>query len=246
MARFIQHIIRDGDTLQGIAQQHLGDMSQWETLVQFNNLKYPYIVDTIEEKLTNPNHLVTIGDTVLIKVSNDIQSTLIEELRRSSEYDQEELFALALGKDLDILPAARKLSDKGNDFEVLAMKGNRKGGIATVRGLDNLKQSLFIRLITPQGSYVGHPTYGSRLFKYLGNKNTEENATMIDIEIERTLRTDARVTRCELLERSISGTQYSASFSISTYTLEEAFEFVISARQSGIVALLDTYNDLNT
>ncbi|QZA69117.1 baseplate assembly protein [Bacillus phage 278BB001] len=241
--KFVKHIISYGDTMQSIAQQELGDMTQWVSLVKFNNLKYPYIVDTVEEKMKNPDHLVTIGDTLLIKISDDAQSILINELKRSPEYDQEELYALALGKDLDILPLPRGMGDPGRDSETLEMKGNSRGGIATVRGIENLKQSLYIRLLTPKGSYVGHPNYGSELHKYLGMKNTEENAALIDLEIERTLRTDSRVKKVTLNQHVLTGNSYTVSFSVSTMSLEDAFEFVLSAQNNGPVVLLDNFND---
>lgn len=245
MSKFVEHIVRDGDTMQAIAQEKLGDMSLWTELVSFNDLRYPYIVDTLEEKMENPDHLVTIGDTILMRVDDDVQSTLIQELKRSSEYSQAELYALALGKDLDILPLPKGMTDPGQDAEILELKGDNKGGIATVRGVDNLKQSLFVRLITPQGSYIGHPLYGSRIHLYLGKKNTEENASLIDIEIERAIRTDTRVTTCKLVNRRIIGNTYAAEFKVSSITLEDAFDFVVSADQ-GTVVLLDSFNDLVT
>jgi len=245
MSKFRQHIIKEGDTLQGISQQHLGDMSQWQDLARFNNLQYPYLVDTTTEKMENPDHLLTIGDVLLIKIENDIQSNLIQQLKRTSEYDQEELFALALGKDFDILPKPRTLTEPSRDSEVFELKANNRGGLKTIRGIENLKQSLYIRLITPRGSYVGHPSYGSDLHKYLGMKNTEENAALIDLEIERTLRTDGRVTNCEMLYRSIKGNGYEATFSVTSISLEEAFEFSIAAQNNGPVVLTDNYRDFS-
>jgi phage baseplate assembly protein W len=243
LSRFIQHIVREGDTMQGIAQQRLGDMSRWVELTQFNSLQYPYIVDSIDEKMENPEHLLTVGDIVLVKVEEDPQADLIQELRRANDFDQEELYALALGKDLDILPLPIGLTDPGRDTEALEMKGDNTGKLKTVRGIENLKQSLYIRLTTPKGSYVGHPTYGSRLHEYLGLKNTEENASLIDLEIERTLRTDSRVTQVELVDRQIGGNQYMATFSVTSITLEQAFNFVVAAQQNGPIVLLNNYNE---
>ena len=34
------------------------DMEQWHTLVNLNHLEYPYIVDTPQEKMGNPEHLL--------------------------------------------------------------------------------------------------------------------------------------------------------------------------------------------
>lgn len=244
MTQFAQHIIKEGDTLQGIAQQRLGDMSQWQDIARFNSLQYPYLVDTVEEKMENPDHLLTIGDILLVKVDEDnVQANLIQQLKRTTEYDQEELIALALGKDLNILPQPRTMAEPSRDSEIFELKANNRGGLATIRGIENLKQSLYIRLITPKGSYVGHPSYGSDLHKYLGMKNTEENAALVDLEIERTLRTDARVTKCELVARTIKGNGYEATFSVTSITLEEAFEFSISARNNGPIVLTDNYRD---
>ena len=239
MVRFKKHIVAYGDTIQSIAQMHLGGMNYWVELAEFNNLKYPYVVDTIEEKMTNPDHLVTIGDTLLIQATNDQKSNLITDLKRTPEYNQEEIYALALGKDLDVTPELRGIGQPGYDSELLGLKANDKGRIATVGGLENLRQALFIRIMTPKGSYVGHPNFGSEVHLYLGRKNTEENASLLDLEIERTLRTDSRVSNVVFNEHVITGNSYKGSFTVFTMSLEEAFQFVISAEANGPVVLLN-------
>jgi len=245
MVQFKKHVISYGDTIQSIAQDELGDMTQWVALAQFNNLRHPYIVDTVEEKLKNPDHLMTIGDTLLIKVDNDATGDLIMNLSNATTYDQEEIMALALGKDLDILPLPHNIGSPGYDSQVLEMKGDGKGGIATKRGIENLKQSLYIRLITPQGSYVGHPLYGSRVDMYLGMKNTEDNAMLIDLEIERTLRTDGRVKNVVCNGHTVSGNTYTASFTVTSYSLQEAFQFVVSSINNGPLVLTDNFVPTN-
>lgn len=232
-----------GDTIQAIAQRYLGNMNNWIELAEFNNLRYPYIVDTPQEKMQNPNHLVAVGDTILVRVSNDEQTTLIADLKRMPEFDQEELYALALGKDLDITPLPKDIGSPGWDSEILELKGTPKGGLAMVRGVENLKQALFIRLTTPLGSYVGHPNFGSKLYTYLGKKNTEENIKLINIEIERTLRMDGRVTHVEMHQSVIKNKVYAVSFKISSIALEDAFDFVIAAQDEGLV-LLNNFNEL--
>lgn len=243
MVRFKKHVISYGDTIQSIAQQELGDMSRWVELAQFNNLRHPYIVDTVEEKMQNPDHLVTIGDTLLIRIDNDDTSTLISNLSNINTYDQEEIYALALGKDLDILPLPRGIGSPGYDSEIFEMKGDGKGSIAIRKGVENLKQSLYIRLITPLGSYLGHPNYGSKVHMYLGKKNTEENATLLDIEIERTLKTDGRVTNVKNNGHIIQGNTYTASFDVYAISLEQAFQFVVSSSNAGPLVLLDNFNN---
>lgn len=240
MVKFRRYIISQGDTIQSIAQYALGDMNRWVELAEFNNLRHPYIVDTVEEKLKNPDHLVTIGDTLLLRLSHDEQAQLITDVSHATRYDQEEIYALALGKDLDIMPRPQVFGGEGQDYEILEMKGDERGSLKTVRGIENLKQALFIRLITPRGGYLGHPNYGSYVHKYLGRKNTEENAALLNLEIERTLRSDGRVTHVELKDYLISGRRYVVSFMITAIGLEEAFEFAITAQEDGPIILLDS------
>lgn len=241
MAKFRQHVISTGDTIQSIAQDHLGDMNKWVEIAQFNGLRHPYIVDTVEEKLKDSDRTMTYGDVLLIDVGQGTRNDLITTLRTSTEYDTEAVMALALGKDLDIMPVVDIYGIRDKDSDNLELKANQYGDLKTVRGVENMKQALYVRLATPRGSYLGHPKFGSDILKYLGGKNNELTATEIDLEIERTLRTDGRVTGVSLASRQIKGTTYTAQFIIQTMSTEQAFDFVISAREDGIIKLEDNY-----
>lgn len=246
MANYKRHIITYGETLQSIAQDELGNMSQWYTIAQLNNLKYPYIADTVAQKNAGSN-LVTMGDTIMISIPDSVrQSDLVASLTTMPQYDQEEIIALALGKDIDIMPnTTGDHVAPGLSSQTFEMKGD-SGKLALVRGLDNLRQSLFIRLTTPKGSYLGHPEYGSMLDMYLGMRNTEENAQLLDLEIERTLWTDARVTGVINNGHSIDSNSYTASFTVSTMSTDQAFNFVVQAQQNGPVILVNNFNDRNS
>lgn len=239
--RFRNHTISHGDTIQYIAQKYLDDMTRWVDVARFNNLKYPYIVDTNEEKLENPDHLATIGDVLLIKLEEDEQSEMISDLKSITEYDKDEIYALALGKDLDIEPIPDQYGYIINEEEKLELEGDPQGDLKTTRGMENLKQALYIKLITPKGSYVGHPRFGSEVDKYIGRKNTKENATLLALEIERTIKTDGRVSKVKKLDSYLTGRSVKMKFSISTIDLEDAFEFVIGASDEGIVILEDEF-----
>lgn len=245
MVKFRKKIISYGDTMQAIAQQEYGDVTRWVELARFNNLRYPYIVDTVDEKMKNPDHLLTIGDTLMVRVSEDTEAELISMLKRTNEFDQEEIYALSLGKDLDILPLPKQFGSPGWDAEILELKDDGKGDVKTIRGIENLKQSLYVRLITPMGSYLGHPRYGSRIHEYIGKKNTEENAALLAVEIERTMRTDGRVRNIEKLGHSISGNTFTASFKIFSIALDEAFIFAVRSGESGRLLLDDNFSDTN-
>lgn len=246
MANYKKHIISYGETLQSIAQDELADWTQWYSIAQLNNLKYPYIADTVAQKNAGSN-MVTVGDTILINLPDTInQSDLVASLATMPTYEQEEIIALALGKDLDILP----LTDytitpaPGLSSQTFELKSDGSQHLKTVKGLDNLRQSLFIRLMTPKGSYLGHPEYGSMLDMYLGMKNTEENAQLIDLEIERTMWTDGRVTNIIFNGHNIESNSYTASFTVYTMNTEQAFMFVVNAQQNGPVVLLDNFSTL--
>lgn len=242
MVRFKKHVVSYGDTIQAIAQLELGDMNQWVNVAQFNDLKYPYIVNTVEEKMTNPDHLVTVGDTLLIRLPDEDGSINTQQLPFDNT---EEVYATALGKDLDIYPIPLKFGYPNYDYEILELKGDEQGNVKTVKGLDNLRQALFVRLITPKGSYVGHPEYGSNLHKYVGKKNTEENATLIDIEVERVLRTDGRVANVIFNQHVIKGNTYAVSFTVEVLSTNDAFTFIIGALNSSSIVLLNDINQIN-
>lgn len=242
MANYKRHIVSYGETLQSIAQDELGDMTQWYSIAQLNNLKYPYIADTVAQKNAGTS-LVTIGDILLINLTDSIsQSDLVASLATMPTYDQDELIAIALGKDIDIMPITSGINTgPGLSFQTFEMKG-ANGSLKLVKGLDNLRQSLLIRLMTPKGSYLGHPEYGSMIDMYLGMKNTEENAQLLDLEIQRTIWTDGRVTNVIFNGHTIAGNGYTASFTVYTMNTEQAFEFVVNAQANGPVVLLDTFN----
>jgi hypothetical protein len=242
LANYKKHIISYGETLQSIAQDELGDWTQWYSIAQLNNLKYPYIADTVAQKNAGSN-MVMMGDTILINLPDTMnQSDLVASLATMSTFDQDELIALALGKDIDIMPLTNSVnSAPGLSSQTFEMKGVN-GSLKLVKGLDNLRQSLFIRLMTPKGSYLGHPEYGSMMDMYIGMKNTEENAQLLDLEIQRTIWTDGRVTNVIFNGHSISSNSYTASFTVYTMTTEQAFDFVVNAQANGPVVLLDNFN----
>lgn len=49
----IEHILTQSDTLQSLAEVHMGDPLRWVELAEYNNLSEPYIVGTSEEKNNN-------------------------------------------------------------------------------------------------------------------------------------------------------------------------------------------------
>ena len=66
-----------------------------------------------------------------------------------------------------------------------------------MNGLENLKQALLLRFLTPVGELtkLGHPNYGSRLFKLIGELNTETNRNRAKLFVLQALATEPRVKK---------------------------------------------------
>ncbi|ALA46770.1 baseplate assembly protein [Bacillus phage Nigalana] len=250
MAQYIEKIIASGDTLQSIAQHKLGDAQRWRELAEFNKLRYPYIVNTVAEKMKNPEHLLTVGDTLTFAVNDDNRATVLTSMRYSDKFNTANIYDITLGMDIDVLPALDDNGAAGFDGEILGFNGNGwdvshpastsyKKDLKICRGIENLKQSLLIRLLTPKGSYLNHPNYGSVLADIMGSKKTEEVALRAVNEIERCIRTDGRVKHVERGANSFDSNTLTVEMSIYTITTEEAFTFAVSANTSGIISLLN-------
>lgn len=241
MVKFSRHIVSYGDTIQTITQKYLGDMHRWGEIAEFNNLRYPYITESLEERNERPDNLVTIGDTLLIPVTEVGKKDLISMLKRTDEYNQEEVMSMALGKDIDIMPVEGFLGQITSDAEVLELKDDGRGRLKTRRGVENLKQALYTRICTPKGSYLGHVDYGSDVQQYIGMKGGQETTTLINLELERTIRSDGRVEDVILNGFRQKGETYMVSFQIKALSLDDAFEFVIGTEDEGNIVMLDSF-----
>lgn len=69
------------------------------------------------------------------------------------------------------------------------------GDLATVAGLDNLAQALWMRLGVPQGDLapLGHPDYGSRLHLLIGRLLTPETIALARAYVREALRKEPRI-----------------------------------------------------
>lgn len=211
MARYKKHYVSYGDTIQSIAHTSTGDVNSWREIVRYNDLKYPYIVDSVDEKIQNPEHWVTYGDVIIIPYEASIGDMNPNNLNIG---DVEQLYASTLGIDLDILT---------DDF---ALTTTDKKDLKTARGIDNLKQAIIMQLLTPRGSLLMHPRYGSDLHNMF-SKATAQNAIIIENEIAATIKQDPRVESVTVVSSSISGDTYSGEFIVSIPTLEESFNLLV-------------------
>lgn len=230
MARYKKYTIVHNDTLQSIAQQEMGDMSAWEEIVDYNRLVYPFITDNLQEKLQNPEGLVTEGDTIIIPIEVDLLDTDSDSL---GQRDKDLIMGLALGRDLKLAYIEESVANKGNFGETLGLVADNRGDIQVVQGVDNLRQATITRLLTPKGSLLGHPKYGSDFHNILGSRNTYETLIMLEDEIVSTLKMDSRIDEVAVVNSSIENETYQGEFQVTLRTFQEYFNLVIEADQSG-------------
>ncbi|ARM69389.1 baseplate wedge subunit [Staphylococcus phage vB_Sau_S24] len=233
--RFKKHVVQYEETMQAIAQRYYGDVSYWIDLVEHNNLKYPYIVETDEEKMQDPERLASTGDTIIIPIESDLTDVSAKEI---NSRDKDVLVELALGRDLNITADEKYFNEHGTSDNILAFSTNGNGDLDTVKGIDNMKQQLQARLLTPRGSLMLHPNYGSDLHNLFG-LNIPEQATLIEMEVLRTLTSDNRVKSANLVDWKIQGNVYSGQFSVEIKSVEESINFVLGQDEEGIFALFE-------
>ncbi|BDA82306.1 baseplate wedge subunit [Staphylococcus phage vB_SsapH-Golestan-105-M] len=233
--RFKKHVVQHEETMQAIAQRYYGDVSYWIDLVEHNNLKYPYIVETDEEKMQDPERLASTGDTIIIPIESDLTDVSAKEI---NSRDKDVLVELALGRDLNITADEKYFNEHGTSDNILAFSTNGSGDLDTVKGIDNMKQQLQARLLTPKGSLMLHPNYGSDLHNLFG-LNIPEQATLIEMEVLRTLTADNRVKSANLVDWKIQGNVYSGQFSVEIKSVEESINFVLGQDEEGIFALFE-------
>ena len=233
MARYRKHIIRYGETMQSIASLEMGDVSEWTTIAQYNQLVYPFIVDTDEEKIADVDHLVTIGDELVIPVEVELSQ---DDLNAMTVQDKDEISRIALGEDLSMTSFSKFYEDKGTQDSIFQLDGDNKGDLKTVYGSDNVKQAIIAKLLTPKGALILHPDYGSELHT-LFEKGNATNIAFIDDEISRCILTDGRISSTRKLSSTLSAMQYESSWSVTLESMETQMDFVISRDTSGNFAI---------
>lgn len=234
MSRYKKYTITYDDTIQSIAQSETGTVSMWQEIVKYNKLEYPYIVLTPEEKIKNPEHWVTIGDTIIIPIEADL---LDRDVNTFSNRDKNLILSLALGRDLSMTSDEDYYRTRGSHDEILALSAGDKGDIKTVEGIDNLKQAILSRLLTPRGSLLLHPNYGSTIHELIGKKNTIDNMVILENEIVKTIKKDSRVEDVRAESSYIDEDRYHGEFTVYLHSLEEYFSFVVEGDNKGQIAL---------
>lgn len=224
MARFKKHVVVYGDTPQLIAEKETGDVSNWIELVQKNDLHYPYIVDTPEEKNKDPHHLVTIGNTIIIPKEDTLADVDTSQIPR---YDKLVLEDIILGTDLKVNSVEYRYDEHNTDDEILGLTGNGKGDIGLIKGKDNIVQTLKMRLLTPKGSLPLHPDYGSNIQYLIGKVNNADTAELVANTIQECLEADSRIRMAKLINDVIDSTIYYSYWEVTLQSFDTYFKLAI-------------------
>ena len=87
--------------------------------------------------------------------------------------------------------------ERGSDLATARRPESGEVDLARLQGVDNLKQALLLRLLTPLGELgsLGHSDYGSRLFELIGQRNTETERNRAKLFVLQALAAEPRISK---------------------------------------------------
>ena len=226
--RYKTHEVAYGDTLEYISQEYYGTPIRWYEIVEFNNLEYPYIVYTDEEKKINVEGLVTLGD--ILRIPDTTGEIDPNSLTKEEKLD---IIGVVMGKDISTITNPNYYESFGNSTEIMDF-GSSRGDLATVTGAENVKQAIINRLLTPIGSLLLHPEYGSTLHSIIGTPIIDGTPLVIDDEITKTILKDSRVANVIAKGSKIENDKYSGKFICELQGFEYVFELYITNSKDNI------------
>jgi phage baseplate assembly protein W len=96
--------------------------------------------------------------------------------------------------------------------------------LAVVSDLDNLRQAVEIRLLTPKGELaaLGHADYGSRLPDLIGRPNTETNRNLAKLYVIEALKQERRIQKIVAVDVStVPGQRHLIRIFVSVQSIGE-------------------------
>lgn len=111
------------------------------------------------------------------------------------------------GSDLRLLEdlSRQEQRDRGADLMTRVRPESGRTDLARLDGVENLKQALLLRFLTPVGELaaLGHRDYGSRLHTLIGERNNETNRNRAKLYTLEALAAEPRVQ--EVLDVQVLG-----------------------------------------
>jgi len=159
------HVVGDGETLQDVAEQYLGDRSRWPEVASINGISIPWVLNTGEPILPGAVLYVPApvggADAAPGGVSDSVM----------------------FGTDLRI----------GADGDLVASAGDSPSDVQTISGVPNFEQGLTVRLRTEQRQNVTFPNLG--LPKLVGEPSFSRMSGYLAAHVRSQLDADRRVDR---------------------------------------------------
>lgn len=184
-----------GDSLRRIALRELGDALRWIELAEVNQLRPPYIIDSV-----NPGDrlraTLIYGDTIRIpmgKVTDSVQ--LPQDV---------------LGIDCALPQGQLQPTETGDWLPIAAT--------------ENLAQALCHRVKTPLGDLLAHPDYGSQVTSCLGLKNLNVIQLMAIGFVRKALAQDPRVAEVSSVQSAAPGDQLHVAAKIQSVVRNAALD----------------------
>lgn len=186
--------VKAGDTLRRIAKREMRDVTQWQAIVELNDLQFPYISTTGEPNTVAP------GEELMIPVPAQTDSPTISQSFGDTTIAtvEERLFGVDFLSTFDE-EGKIDLVWEGND-------------IALVGGRKNLTQAIENRMSTTQGELLADEFYGFPDDR--GTKSTQGDALYQKFRIEKSLEADSRIAQASVsmqIEGNVSKLTYNVT-----------------------------------
>lgn len=234
--RYRTYDIKQGDTLQRIAQEVLGDMSMWQSIAQYNNLKYPYVVDDITnyDNLGNNKHLAYVGDSIIIPLLGNSDDISQLALRKQ---DKDVIISYSLGRDLAILDMVDTAYKTRNSTDEIFNLSSNNRDLRTTYGNDNLIQAIVARISTKKGTLPLHPEYGSTHHDFIGQRVTYDLINKLQVAIRTVVNQEPRVKDNSVKITSDNGVDFTVTLHVNPIDSDEQLDIMLELLGSGSVIL---------
>jgi len=143
-------LLQNGQTLESLAAEYLGDAQRWIDIAVLNHLKAPYISDDLSLTDVKRN-----GDKILIPRENTPELSNIPFTRELAITNNFTEIERNLGVDIKVTKDFDFIITNTNDFKLIA-------------GGDNAGQAVILKIAYEKGSLKYHPQIGVGL--NIGNK----------------------------------------------------------------------------
>lgn len=193
-----QAVINGNDTIRTVAQRVLGSSNEWKVLVLLNNLKAPYISTSGDGV-----NVLRPGDLILYPVTSQNMTNITSGANVLSANLVEDTY----GTDIKLQVSKAFGGQVLYDFAI-----SQTGDIATVTGIENMKQAITSMIACEQGELQLHPQYG---FQFpIGSKAKVNSLLNFHINARASLLRDKRIDKVLNFIARINESVLTTSFDI--------------------------------